>query len=175
MRACALQLLAVGDVELNQCLGHAPVFGFSFAQSGAMPRTPGHRLMIDTGYSLDQRPTIVVVDDDAAVRGSLKFSLEIEGFAVRSYPNAAALMQAEPNPTCSCLVIDQNMPGMSGLRLLADLRQRGVAAPAVLICGHVTAMVRQEAARAQVRLVEKPFLGNVLIDSIRAAMAGLPP
>jgi FixJ family two-component response regulator len=116
-------------------------------------------------------PAIIVVDDDAAVRGSLKFSLEIEGFLVRTYPNADALLKAEPDAQCACLIVDQNMPGMTGLQLVATLRSRGNAAPAILVCGHTSAMLRHEAAQASVPVVEKPFLGNVLIEQIRSAIA----
>ena len=42
-------------------------------------------------------PTVIVVDDDAAVRGSLKFALEIEGFAVRTYPTAEDALGMTPN------------------------------------------------------------------------------
>ena len=62
------------------------------------------------------------------------------------------------------------MPGMSGLNLLAALRKRGVSTPAILISGHVTAALQDEAARGGLPVVEKPFLGNVLLDCIRAAI-----
>jgi FixJ family two-component response regulator len=115
-------------------------------------------------------PEIVVVDDDAAVRNSLKFSLEIEGFAVRTYASPSEVLSGATPPAGACLVVDQNMPGMSGLSLLAALRRRGVQTPAILVSAHVTASLRDEAARAGLPVVEKPFLGNVLLDGIRAAI-----
>lgn len=116
-------------------------------------------------------PVIVVIDDDAAVRHSLKFSLEIEGFTVRTYANPHEVLGAASFPDSSCLIVDQNMPGMSGLNLLAILRRRGILVPAILISGHVTAALRDEAARGNVPLIEKPFLGDTLINQIRAAIA----
>jgi two-component system, LuxR family, response regulator FixJ len=124
------------------------------------------------GNAPNSRPMVVVVDDDAAVRNSLQFSLEVEGFRVRTYPSAKSLLSNELDSECSCLIVDQNMPGMTGLALLAALRERGVATPAILICGHVTAMLRNAAERAHIPLVEKPFLGNGLLDQVRAAVAG---
>jgi FixJ family two-component response regulator len=56
---------------------------------------------------------------------------------------------------------------MTGLDLISKLRARAVAAPAILVTSHPTVTVRQRAARAGIRIVEKPFLGNVLIDVIR--------
>src|SRR5262245_11172257 len=114
-----------------------------------------------------RRPTVVVVDDDAAVRNSLKFSLEIEGFAVCAYAAGADLLDGADLAGCSCLVIDQNMPGLNGLDLLARLRERRIAAPAILITGHANQAVQKRAATAGVAIVEKPFLGNSLVDSIR--------
>lgn len=117
------------------------------------------------------RPVVIVVDDDAAVRSSLKFSLEIEGFAVCIYSNPNDVLNNGRLPTNACLIVDQNMPTMSGLNLLAALRKRGVRIPAILVSGHVTARLTDEAARSGIPVVEKPFLGNVLIDRIRAAIA----
>ena len=117
---------------------------------------------------------IFVVDDDAAVRNSLKFSLEVDGFTVRTYANAEELLRAADLTACRCLVIDQNMPRMEGLELVATLRQRGVNVPAVLISGRVTPALARQASEAAIPVVEKPFLGNGLIESIRTAVETRP-
>ena len=119
-------------------------------------------------------PLIVVVDDDAAVRNSLKFSLEVEGFAVRTFSAGADLLNAADLPGCACFVVDQNMPGMSGLDLVAKLRDRRVSVPVILITSHPSAAVSDRAAHAGIPIVEKPFLGNALYDRIRVAVAKLP-
>jgi len=129
------------------------------AQDEAMKRH-GELAVID--------PLVIVVDDDQAVRNSLTFSLEVEGFAVRSYAGGHDLLEdGRDVPRGGCLVIDQRMPGMTGLDLISKLRTRAVAAPAILVTSHPTAAVRQRAAKAGVRIVEKPLLGNALIDVIR--------
>ena len=66
-----------------------------------------------------------------------------------------------------CLVIDQNMSGMNGLEVVARLWARDVAVPAILITSYPTAALRERAAAAGVAIVEKPFLGPVLVDRIR--------
>ncbi len=109
---------------------------------------------------------VIVVDDDLAVRSSLQFSLEIEGFAVRSYATGAELLNADDLALCSCLVVDQNMPGMNGLELITTLRARHVAAPAILITSHPGPSLRERAQKAGVPIVEKPLLGNALIEKI---------
>ena len=126
------------------------------------------------GQLEDFVPVLLVVDDDAAVRNSLKFSLEIEGFAVRLYADASALLNETDMPPCGCLVVDHCLPGMTGLELLSELRSRGLSLPAFLITGDLSFSLRQRAAEAGVALIEKPLLGNGLIGTIRSALA-LPP
>jgi FixJ family two-component response regulator len=123
--------------------------------------------MNQTGELSITGPLIIIADDDAAVRSSLKFSLEIEGFAVRAYAGGAELMGDPELGRAGCLVIDQNMPGMNGLDLLTRLRAREVAAPAILITSYPSVMLRERAAKAGVAIVEKPLLGTGLLDRIR--------
>jgi len=115
-------------------------------------------------------PLIVVVDDDAAVRGSLKFALEIEGFAVRTYPKGTDLLDDLGRADCACFIIDQKLPGMNGLEVVAELRKEHIAAPVILITSAPTYVVQQRAALAGVPIVEKPLLGNALIDRVRDAI-----
>lgn len=115
-------------------------------------------------------PIIAVVDDDAAVRNSLKFSLEIEGFTVRTYASGEELLSSGSLSTYQCLIVDQDMPRMTGLELVAALREQGVKVPALLISGRLTPAVTRQASDAGIPAIEKPFLGNALLESIRAAV-----
>ena len=129
--------------------------------------------MSNPGASGTDRNLIVVVDDDEAVRDSLKFSLVIEGFAVRAFASGQQLL-AEPSlPAGDCFVVDQNMPGMSGLDLISTLRARNLTAPAILITTHPNEAVRERAAAAGISIVEKPFLDLTLLNSVRRSLA--PP
>src|SRR5215469_12378165 len=112
-------------------------------------------------------PLVIVVDDDAAVRGSLKFALEIEGFAVRAYAGGDELMGDAALSDCACFIIDQKLPGMNGLDVVATLRRQRITTPAILITSQPTAILLASAARAGVPIVEKPLLGNALIDCVR--------
>ncbi len=114
-------------------------------------------------------PVIAVVDDDPAVCSSLKFSLELEGFKVRTFAGGADLLRARDVGICDCFVIDQRMPGLSGLELIDKLRDRDVAAPAILIISEPSAALSARAAKAKVPIVEKPFLGNALLECIHQA------
>jgi FixJ family two-component response regulator len=115
-----------------------------------------------------------VVDDDPAVRNSLKFSLEIDGFVVRTYGNAEALLNEAELSQFSCLVVDQNMPGTRGLDLVAKLRHRQLLVPVILITSHPPKVLIARADEAGVSIMEKPLLGNALLDRIRDMVGPYP-
>src|SRR3954466_852204 len=106
---------------------------------------------------------IAIVDDDAGVRNSLQFALEVEGFGVRVYPGAQAMLDDGRFGELSCIVVDQNMPAITGLELIARLRALSVLVPVILITGHASAVLSLRAGNAGVPVVEKPLLGNALI------------
>ena len=130
---------------------------------------------MDKQHSLvDQSGLIVVVDDDAAVRKSLKFSLEVEGFVVRTYARGEELLSETEFPACRCLVIDQNLPGISGVDLISKLRDREVLVPAILITTHPSSALKKRAISAGIPIIEKPLLGAALHEGIRQAMTRQP-
>lgn len=119
------------------------------------------------------RPLVIIVDDDPAVRSSLAFSLELEGFQVDACESGEALLLCNLPDAHACLVIDERLPGISGLQALAQLRGRKVNLPALLITSNPKPATRAAAAAAGVPIVEKPLLCDALSGSIRAALAGL--
>ena len=118
-------------------------------------------------------PIIAVVDDDPAVCNSLKFSLELEGFAVRAYRSGAELLATGDFRDCSCLIIDQRMPGMSGMELIATLRERKVSIPAILVISQPNKVLSTRAAEARVPIIEKPLFNNALVEKIREVCANV--
>ena len=110
--------------------------------------------------------SILIVEDDRAVRDSLKFSLVTEGFSVRAFADAEQVL-AEPHlPHFDCLIVDQKMPGMSGLDLVLVLRGRHIDIPAILITSHPSQSLRDRATVAGIPIIEKPLL-NSLLDHVR--------
>jgi FixJ family two-component response regulator len=116
-----------------------------------------------------KKSMVVVVDDDPAVSSSLKFSLELEGFAVRIYSSAAELLAEGKLDETDCLVVDQRMPDMNGMELIARLRDRQVRTPAILLVSQHNPAVSMRAALADVPIVEKPLLNDALVEKIREA------
>ena len=117
-------------------------------------------------------PLVVVLDDDDGLRAALKFALELEGFRVEDFASGEDLAARGGLDGCSCLVIDELLPGITGLETLRRLRAQGVTAPAVLITSQPKPAVQRAAEAAGVTIVEKPLLGDALVRSIRAALAG---
>lgn len=114
---------------------------------------------------------VIVVDDDAAVRQSLKFALELEGMDVRTYESGAELLADPELPTTGCLVVDYYMPAMDGVELMDRLHGRLVYLPAILITARSTDEMLKRAARSGFRqVIEKPLEDGTLLDSIRGAL-----
>ena len=117
------------------------------------------------------KQVVLIVDDDDAVRVSLRSLMESEGFAVCAFSNGHDLLNEASLPAIGCLVVDYHMPEMNGLELVSALRGRGVSIPAILITGDQTKYVRDRAAAIVVLVVEKPELGSYLLDCVREAFA----
>ena len=116
------------------------------------------------------QPSIVaIVDDDPAVCNSLKFSLELEGYEVCTYGSGVELLRDGDLDKVKCFVVDQRMPAMSGLEVIGSLRERKITTPAILIVSQPNPVLSARAAQAKVPIVEKPFLGNTLVERIHEA------
>ena len=122
---------------------------------------------------INEDATVIIVDDDCAVRNSLKFSLELEGFCVQAYSSPQKLLAEGhfPEKAC-CLVIDYKLPEMNGLQLLERLRARNCMLPAILIATNPNSNLARQAADAGATLIEKPLLGDGLIQGIHSALTG---
>ena len=118
---------------------------------------------------------VVIVDDDHAVRSSLKFALEAEGLHVRSHQSAANALVDPDLASAGCLVVDHYMPGMSGLDLIAELRRRLVSVPAILITARPSEDLRLRGMSSGcLQVLDKPLQDSALLDAVLIALAGEP-
>ncbi|UTP41090.1 response regulator [Phenylobacterium sp. LH3H17] len=120
---------------------------------------------------LHPKPTILLVDDDVALCAALKFNLEIEGFDVLTCESGEALLLRDLPAGPACMVLDYNLPGITGLDALVQLRQRQVDLPALIITSTPSLNVRARIRAAGASLIEKPLLGDGLVSGIREALA----
>lgn len=117
------------------------------------------------------RHTIFVIDDDPAMRDSLAFLLDVNGFAVTTYETATDFLDQFKSSEVDCIVSDIRMPGMSGLELIRKLKADAVACPVILMTGHGDVALAVEAMKAgAVDFIEKPFEDEALLRAIGEAL-----
>lgn len=117
---------------------------------------------------------LALVDDDPAVRHALSFEFGTAGVCVATFADAESALAAPDQSAWRCLVLDQKLPRMSGLDLLARLRAAGVTAPCILITTHPSREMRARALLAGAEIVEKPLLDDQLSWRVQELMAAAP-
>ena len=119
----------------------------------------------------EARRLVGVVDDDEAVRDSLGFLLETAGLNVVTYSSAAQFLSEATLDDLACLVVDQHMPELTGLQLIARLRGQGVTLPIALITGSPSAdLVRRARELGVAGVLEKPLDDAALLAFIEGVI-----
>jgi len=121
---------------------------------------------------MKERPaSVFVVDDDDAVRTSLKLLLKSVGQPAEAYASAQEFLDAFDPERPGCLVLDIRMPGMSGLELQGKLNEMHAMTPIVFITGHGDVPMAVEAMQnGAVDFIQKPFRDQDLLDRINQAL-----
>ena len=116
---------------------------------------------------------VYVVDDDEAVRDSMRWLLEANGFSVTTFASAEQFLARLPDPEpVACLLLDVRMPGMSGLELHEELVRRGSALPLIFITGHGDVpMAVSRMKKGACDFLEKPFSDAQLRQLVADALA----
>ena len=119
-----------------------------------------------------QRPTIFVVDDDSAIReGMRELFRDDERWSVEAYPNGGMFLEALRSRRDGVLVVDSQMPGMSGMELLERLDVEGHTLPAIMVTGHADVRLVVRAMKAGVvAFLEKPVEFDELMGHIERAL-----
>jgi two-component system, LuxR family, response regulator FixJ len=116
-------------------------------------------------------PTVFVVDDDPAVRDSLRWLLQSVDLAVETFATGEAFLEAYDPARPGCLVLDVRMPGMSGLRLQEELGKRGITLPVIVITGYAEVQTAVRALKTGAfDFIEKPYSDEVLLECIHRAI-----
>lgn len=113
------------------------------------------------------RPSVMLVEDDDAIRRSFQLLLRSRGYDVRAYASPAYAIADKPNRSAACLIADLVMPGVDGLMLLDRLRADGWSGPAILISGYLTREREKQARQAGFDVVlEKPVADSRLVNAL---------
>jgi two-component system response regulator FixJ len=122
----------------------------------------------DLGVS---EPVVFIVDDDAAIRRSLRFLIESIGLSVETFSTAEEFLEVYAPAQPGCLILDVRMPGMSGLHLQEELAARRVEIPVIVVTGYAEVPMAVRALKAgAVDFIEKPFSDQQLLDRVREAI-----
>ncbi len=120
---------------------------------------------------MSKQATVFVVDDDQAMRNSLKWLIESVGLTVRTYASANDFIKDYYPGRAGCLLLDVRMPGMSGLELQEQFLEQQIKIPIIIITGHGDVPMAVRAMKAgAVDFIEKPFNDELLLESIRNAL-----
>jgi FixJ family two-component response regulator len=113
---------------------------------------------------------ISVVDDDESVRRTTTFLIESFGFRAAAFESAENFLKSFQLNDTSCLVLDLQMPGMSGLQLQRELTTAGFEIPIIFITAYDNKNARQQAMQAgAVAFLDKPFTDEKLLETVRSA------
>ena len=116
-------------------------------------------------------PLVSVVDDDESVRESLPDLLRQLGFAARAFASAEAFLASEAVTETRCLVLDVNLPGMSGPDMQLELIRRQQTIPIVFITGHGDeALGPHLLVHGAVDYLFKPFSEAAILAALNAAL-----
>ena len=105
-----------------------------------------------------QLPVVAIVEDDASLRRALTRLLHAMGWQAVTFASAEAFLQADPQPSLNCLVLDVWLPGMSGVALLEHLVAVGRKLPTVIITGREDVQMRHRASQlGAIAYLRKPL------------------
>jgi FixJ family two-component response regulator len=156
----------------DQWLGwHIPWFDphheFCHAMGGGRYRIWPWQMPFETNH----RAVVHVVDDDASLRGALESLFDSVGLATQGYGAARDFLNASLPDEPGCIVIDIRLPDMSGLEFQAQLTQRGVGLPVIMMTGYGDIpMTVRAMKRGAVDFLPKPFRDQDMLDAVMVAI-----
>jgi len=109
---------------------------------------------------------VYVVDDDEHVRDSIEVLLDLHGFTVIAFASGEMFLDHRRAECRSCLILDVEMPGLSGLEVLQRICGDRFIVLTLVMTGRVTARLRDSVAQAGATLIEKPFVPTHLVSTI---------
>lgn len=120
---------------------------------------------------IEPKPTVFVIDDDAAIRDALQSLISSMKLHVELFGSAAEFLQRERPDMPSCLVLDLRLPGISGLDFQRKLTEANHSIPVIFITGHGDIPMSVRAMKAgAVEFLTKPFRDQDLLDAIHVAL-----
>ena len=124
------------------------------------------------GELMADKPTVCIIDKDAAVCDSLSHLLATLDVAVEIYACAEDFLRESLASTRCCVITELYLPGINGIELLEELRARGIAIPTIVLASNSDVPTAVRAMRAgAIDFIDKPFVDRVLLNRIRHILA----
>jgi FixJ family two-component response regulator len=120
---------------------------------------------------MTQEPTICIIDDDEAIRESLRLLLFADGLTSFVYESADNFLEKEDHPAFDCMLLDIRMPGTDGLELFRILNRKHLPYPVIFITGHGDIPLAVSAIKlGAYDFLTKPFQDGELLEKVRSAI-----
>lgn len=120
-------------------------------------------------------PIISIVDDDGSVREAIESLMKSVGYIAKVFPSAGEFLRSGHLDDTGCLILDVQMPGMTGLELQDHLIASKSRIPIIFISAHCDAESRARALEAgAVGFLQKPFSEDALLNAINSSLADAP-
>jgi FixJ family two-component response regulator len=118
---------------------------------------------------------VSIIDDDESVRTAARCLVRSLGYDARTFASAEEFLQSDDMGKTACLIVDVQMPKMSGLELQSTLRAKGHRTPIIFVTAFPEERVRMRALEGgAICFLSKPFDGKVLVDCLTMALAASP-
>ena len=161
--------MGLADLPIDHRSARRPALG---REERALWRcVPFHVAHQSTKRMSDPNCIVFVVDDDPLVRDSVADLLDSAGFAAQTFGSATEFIQAKRPDVSACLILDVELPDLSGLDLQTDLAKSGIEVPIIFLTGHgdIPKSVRAMKAGA-VEFLTKPFRTEELLEAVGQAL-----
>jgi len=120
---------------------------------------------------MTQKPIVCIIDDDEAIRESLRLLLYAGGLTSFVYESADSFLEEEEHPTFDCMLLDMRMPGTDGLELFKILNRKHLPYPVIFITGHGDIPLAVSAIKlGAYDFLSKPFQDGELLEKVRSAI-----
>ena len=118
-----------------------------------------------------QERTIAIIEDDASFRRALERLMRASGIEAHSFASAEEFLESAPAESCACLIIDLDLPGMSGFELVDHLSVSAALPPVIFITAQDDDSLRERASVIPNTVyLRKPFVGAALLQTVRSLL-----
>lgn len=119
----------------------------------------------------DKSPTVVIIEDDEDVRASTRALLEAMEYTVWEFQDAEGYLKKTESVQAGCIVLDYNLPGMSGMDLVDTLRRDGVYTPAIIVSANGSSLASRAAKLGIAAVLQKPLAADALSRLLRQILS----